>query len=82
MSERFSVEITVSHVDDRGGLVYVYGLDADGFEVIATVIKRDAPTVGTRATIMGHDIYAYSGEYGAWGPASLPVQNRNSNGSA
>jgi hypothetical protein len=76
-AERFSVTITVTQLREHAsGLVYVTGDDAEGYQVIATMTKRQVATmeltVGQYVTVPGHSIYAYSGEVGPWGPARVP----------
>jgi len=81
IGEMFQVVVTMTKAIKGEHIVYAYGLDADGFEVIWTASPADWDELaahalaGDQVNVQGHDIYAYSGEYGPWGPAARPQKD-------
>jgi hypothetical protein len=69
----FTVTATVTETrESRGGLWYVTGLDENGDTIVwLPVFGGKAIKVGDVLDVIGHTIYAYSGEVGPWGPAPI-----------
>lgn len=77
--ERFSVTVMphTFHSRESRGLVYGYGEDADGYEVVWTMTKSEADKLDyADIVVAGSRIIAYSGEAGPWARARVPGKGR------
>jgi hypothetical protein len=83
-AERFSVTVTVTKAIKGDHILYAYGLDERGWEVIWTALPKDWDAIfaalqseNGQYTVKGHEIYAYGGEVGAWGPSMPPARKED-----
>ncbi len=85
-AERFSVTVTMTKVVRGDHIVYAYGLDADGWEVVWTDhpwhFDELVKMIGHQVIVQGHEIHAYGGTYGAWGPSMPPARKEISDGTS
>jgi hypothetical protein len=81
--ERFNVTVTTTKAIKGDHIVYCYGLDERGWEVIWTRPASEWEALAAHAvkgdmlTVWGSDIYAYGGESGPWGPSMPPVRKES-----
>jgi len=70
--ERFSVTVTMTKALKGQGLVYCYGVDDEGWEVVWTDLPwhweqmAEYAVKGEQVIVWGHEIIAYARVYGAW----------------
>lgn len=84
-AERFTVTVTATKAIKGEHIVYRYGLDADGFEVVWTDVRTPweecarAAHEGATVIVQGHEVMRYSGAYGPWGPGATPSREGDDN---
>lgn len=76
----FFVRTTLTSLPVGPGII-ARGVDDDGYEVVFVMSKAAITEARERKwaefaayvlEVQGHNIIAYSGEYGPWGPAATP----------